>query len=351
MARRTSRRPPGSSAPPTPPRRRGPARGGPAASDLPDEPVATTTGTARVERDPDRPSAVTLYVNGVPSSYLDLDDPGMLAFEYMQQMAAVVDELHPGPVRALHLGAAGCSLPRWVEHTRPGSTQLGVDLDARLLELVRAWFDLPRSPRLRLRPDDARHAVEGFADASFDVVVRDVFHGDRTPDHLVTLGMAEEVRRVLRPGGVYLVNCADRPPLASVRRELATLAAAFGEGAGAGALEEGRVAAIAEPAQLKGRRYGNVVLAAVAPGGAGPGLAGPGLARAVRSLAVPARVLVGGELRTFVSPAAPLLDPTPADPTPADPGSADPTFGGPALGDATTARPATDERARAPRES
>lgn len=269
----------------------------------------------------------------------------MLAFEYMQQMAAVVDELHPGPVRALHLGAAGCSLPRWVEHTRPGSTQLGVDLDARLLELVRAWFDLPRSPRLRLRPDDARHAVEGLADASFDVVVRDVFHGDRTPDHLVTLGMAEEVRRVLRPGGVYLVNCADRPPLASVRRELTTLAAAFGERTGAGALEEGRVAAIAEPAQLKGRRYGNVVLAAVAPGGAGPGLAGPGLARAVRSLAVPARVLVGGELRTFVGPAAPLLDPTPADP-----GSADPTFEGPAPGDATTARPATDEHARAPRE-
>lgn len=318
MPRRTSRRPPGSSAPPTPPRRRGPARGAPAASDLPDEPVATTTGTARVERDPDRPSAVTLYVNGVPSSYLDLDDPGMLAFEYMQQMAAVVDALHPGPVRALHLGAAGCSLPRWVEHTRPGSTQLGVDLDARLLELVRAWFDLPRSPRLRLRPDDARHAVEGLADASFDVVVRDVFHGDRTPDHLVTRGMADEVRRVLRPGGVYLVNCADRPPLAAVRRELATLAAAFG----GDAWDDGRVAAIAEPAQLRGRRYGNVVLAAVAPGGVAPGLAGPGLARAVRSLAVPARVLVGGELRTFVGPATPLVDPAPERPSPEAPAPA-----------------------------
>jgi hypothetical protein len=153
MARRTSRRPPGSSAPPTPPRRRGPARGGPAASDLPSEPVATTTGTARVERDPDRPSAVTLYVNGVPSSYLDLDDPGMLAFEYMQQMAAVVDALHPGPVRALHLGAAGCSLPRWVEHTRPGSTQLGVDLDARLLELG------PTTPGTRSRGSRTRRST------------------------------------------------------------------------------------------------------------------------------------------------------------------------------------------------
>src|SRR5690606_18335118 len=272
MARRTSRRSSGSSAPPTPTRRRG-AQTGPARSALPAEPVPTSTGVARVERDPDRPSAVTLHVNGVPSSYVDLDDPGLLAFEYMQQMAAVVDELAPGPLRVLHLGAAGCSMPRWVEHTRPGSTQLGVDLDARLLELVRAWFDLPRAPRLRLRPDDARHTVEGLADASWDVVVRDVFAGDRTPDHLVTLGMAAAVHRVL-----------------------ATLAAVVGEEAWA----EGRLAAVAEPAQLKGRRYGNVVLAAARAGDGAPDLAGPGLGRALRSLAVPARVLTGDELRSFV---------------------------------------------------
>ncbi|MBM7819600.1 SAM-dependent methyltransferase [Cellulosimicrobium cellulans] len=323
MARRTSRRSSGSSAPPTPSRRRGGGgRGGAVGPELPTGPVPTSTGTAHVERDLDHPSAVTLYVNGVPSSYLDLDDPGMLAFEYMQQMAAVVNELAPGPLRALHLGAAGCSLPRWVEHTRPGSSQLGVDLDARLLELVRTWFDLPRAPRLRLRPDDARHTVAGLPAASYDVVVRDVFDGDRTPDHLATRGMADEVHRVLRPGGVYLVNCADRPPLTTARRETATLAAAFGEASYA----EGRVAAIAEPAQLKGRRYGNVVLAAVRAGtgastGAGTGADAPAptlssatLARAVRSLAVPARVVTGDELRAFVG-TAPVLDDPEGEPT------------------------------------
>ncbi|WP_426311566.1 spermidine synthase [Cellulosimicrobium sp. E-16] len=304
MARRTTRRSSGSSAPPTPSRRRGSGgRGGTVVPELPTGPVPTSTGTAHVERDPDLPSAVTLYVNGVPSSYLDLDDPGTLAFEYMQQMAAVVEELSPGPLRALHLGAAGCSLPRWVEHNRPGSSQLGVDLDARLLELVRTWFDLPRAPRLRLRPDDARRAVASLPDASYDVVVRDVFDGDRTPDHLATFGMAVEVHRVLRPGGVYLVNCADRPPLTTARREAATLAAAFGETSAA----EGRVAAIAEPAQLKGRRYGNVVLAAVRAGSGAPSLASTTLARAVRSLAVPARVVTGDELRAFVG-TAPVLD-------------------------------------------
>ncbi|WP_069388246.1 spermidine synthase, partial [Cellulosimicrobium cellulans] len=307
-APRTSRT--ASAGPPTPGRRgsRSPRRAG----DLPTDEVPTSTGTARLEPDPDRDGAVTLFVNGVPSSHVDLEDPGFLAFEYMQQMAAVVDLLPPGPLRVLHLGAAGCSLARWVEHTRPGSAQVGVDLDARLLELVRTWFDLPRSPRLRLRADDARQALTTFADASFDVVVRDVFSGDTTPQHLVTTGAALEVRRVLRPGGAYLVNCADRPPLTAARRELATLAvvgADHRQGGRGGAGEEAaspRRCVLAEPALLKGRRYGNVVLVAVRPGGDDPDLASAALARAARTLPVPAHVLVGGELDAFVGAAAPF---------------------------------------------
>ena len=91
------------------------------------------------------------------------------------------------------------------------------------------------------------------------MVVRDVFAGDRTPAHLVGTGFAAEARRVLRPGGVLLVNCADKPPLTTARREVASLAQAFGPDAAS----SGRLAAVAEPAILKGRRYGNLVLAAV----------------------------------------------------------------------------------------
>lgn len=272
------------------------------------------TGTARVERDPDHPDRVTLHVNGVPSSALDLADPGFLAFEYMQQMAAVLAGLPDGPLRVLHLGAAGCALARHVEHERPDSRQLGVDVDARLLELVRTWFGLPRSPRLRLRADDAGRALASLPPGSFDVVVRDVFAGDRTPDHLTDDAFAAAAYRALRPGGVLLANCADRPPLSLSRRETATLAAAFGPGAAA----DGRLGVIAEHAVLKGRRYGNVVLVAVrdVPEDDGPahdsteddgteaGLPGldlhdAGLARRLRSLPVPARLLVGDELTRF----------------------------------------------------
>jgi SAM-dependent methyltransferase len=320
MARRSARRSPSSSAPLT------------LTAELPVGPVPISTGTAEVVRDPDFPQRVTLHVNGVPSSSLDLADPGFLDFEYMQQMAAFVALLPPGPLKVLHLGAAGSAFARHVEHERPGSRQLGVDLDARLLELVREWFALPRSPLLRLRADDAGRTLASARDESYDVVVRDVFAGDRTPAHLVGTGFAAEAHRVLRPGGVLLVNCADRPPLTTARREVASLAQAFGPDAAS----SGRLAAVAEPAILKGRRYGNLVLAAVrelpqappagqdegerhsAPQDAAEGRTGHDddvvrpdlrearLGRALRTLAVPATLLVGDDATAFAGTAAPL---------------------------------------------
>jgi len=267
----------------------------------PHGPVAIPTGTVEVVPDPDHAAGATLLVNGVPSSYLDLDDPGVLAFEYMQQMALVVEAVRPGePLDVVHLGAAGCALARAIDWTRPGSRQVAVELDAQLPELVRTWFALPRSPALRIRTGDARDQLAALPDASADVVVRDVFAGDSTPAHVTTVEMVRDVARVLRPGGVYLVNCADRAGLAHARREVATLADVFAD-----------VAAVAEPALLRGRGYGNVVLAASDDADL---LAVAGLARAVRSLPAPARLVRGDDLRALVGTARVLRDPPPPQP-------------------------------------
>jgi spermidine synthase len=258
--------------------------------------VATATGTVELVRGRDDPTGVTVVVNGVPSSHLDLADPTRLEFEYMQQMAVVLDRMAApsAPLRVLHLGAAGCTLARYVDATRPGSRQLAVGLDASLTELVRTWFDLPRSPALRIRAGDARAELARRPDLSADVVVRDVFAGDSTPVHVTTVEFTRDAARVLAPGGVYLANCADRPPLERARTEVATLRRVFAD-----------VAVVAEPAQLKGRRYGNLVLA----GCDTPGLLGSAdVARAIRSLPAPTRVLHGAELDAFVRDARPLHD-------------------------------------------
>lgn len=325
---RSSRRSSASTSPPTeavPSSRRGRAgtrrQGAETTRDLPTEEVRTSTGTARLLPDPDGSTGVTLLVNGVPSSHLDLADPGLLTFEYMQQMASVLGALPSGPLRVVHLGAAGCAFARYVEHERPDSRQVAVDLDADLVARVREWFALPRAPRLRLRAGDARAELATLPDASADVVVRDVFAGDTTPAHVTTTGFVREVLRVLRPGGVYLANCADRPPLALVRAEVATTASAL---VANGATDRGvwdDVGVIAEPGQLKGRRYGNLVLVAVRraatsstgrsddSGPAGLDLRDATLARGLRSLPVPATLLTGEEVRRFAGTAAPLEDP------------------------------------------
>jgi spermidine synthase len=261
--------------------------------------VPIATGTAEVQRSPDDPGAVTLLVNGVPSSHLDLADPERLDFEYMQQMAAVLGHLRqgPGPFRAVHLGAAGCAMARWADSRFPGARQIAVDLDPVLVSLVREWFDLPRSPALRLRAGEARAELTTLPDASADAVLRDVFAGDRTPPHVTTEEFVRDVARVLRPGGVYLANCADRPPLALARAEAATVGAVFAH-----------VGVVSEPALLRGRRYGNLLVV----GTDDPDLlASAPLARELRSLPVPARLLTGDELRAFVGRTTPLHDAAP----------------------------------------
>src|SRR5262249_2433441 len=53
------------------------------------------------------------------------------------------------------------------------------------------------------------------------------FTGTSVPAHLATAEFAHVVRRVLRPGGRYVLNTIDAPPHAWARAQAATLATAF----------------------------------------------------------------------------------------------------------------------------
>jgi spermidine synthase len=253
------------------------------------------TGRAELVPDGDGRRGWTLYVNGVPSSHVDLDDPTRLDFEYVRWFADAVDVLAPEgePLRVTHLGGAGCTFARYVAATRPGSRQVVLEIDAAVLEVAKRAFALRSGARLRLRIADARAGLADLPDGGQDVVVRDAFRGADVPSHLTTLEFLTEVRRVLADGGLYLANLADDPKLALARREVATVLASFAH-----------VALIAEPGQLNGRRYGNVVLA-----GSDVPLPEAALVRRLASDAVPARLLGTEEARHFASGYRPRRDP------------------------------------------
>ena len=258
------------------------------------------SGTAELRQDRDNSSGYLLMVNGVESSHIDLSDPSVMDFEYMRWISSAILDGQKDPLRVLHLGAAACSLARFLIHERPGSQHLAVDTDGELARLVREWFDLPKAPALRIRVGDARTVTEALPDDSYSVVVRDVFAGAVTPSPLTTLEFTQQVRRVLKPGGLYLLNCGDTPDLKLSRAEAATVGQVFDQ-----------VTIIADPPMLKGRRRGNVIVV-----GSDTPIATAALARDLLGGAVPAQIWDDRRVREFAKNASPLRDPAAPVPAP-----------------------------------
>lgn len=211
------------------------------------------SGVAELIPDPDRHAAYSLMLDGAPQSYVDLDDPCHLEFEYIRRMAAALDLIAPPgePLRMLHLGGGGLTLPRYLAATRPESPQRVVEIDGPLVEMVRRELPLPPKAHVRVRVGDARAAVEGMRAGSYDVVVLDVFAGARTPAHLASVEFAREVARVLAPDGWMIANIADGRPLRFARAQVATIRAALPE-----------ACLVADASVLRGRRFGNIVVLA-----------------------------------------------------------------------------------------
>jgi hypothetical protein len=182
---------------------------------------------ARVIEDPERPAGRTLQLERLSHSYVDLEDPRYLGFEYTDWMAGAIDGMPAGPLEAVFIGGGGFTLPRWLAATRPGSRSRVLEVDGDLVQLVRDRLGLRTGPDLRVRVGDARVTLREEPTDSADLVIGDAFGGLAVPWHLTTTEFAQDIRRVLRPEGVYTLNVIDYPPLGLVRAEAATLLETF----------------------------------------------------------------------------------------------------------------------------
>ncbi len=112
---------------------------------------------------------------------------------------------------------------------------------------------MPLPPRsgIRIRPIDGASGVLALPAGRADALILDAFLGGRVPAEFTAPAFVAEVVRVLRPGGVLLANLPDGPPLTYLRRVLATLRLSFDH-----------TIVVADATVLRGRRFGNVVVAA-----------------------------------------------------------------------------------------
>jgi len=243
----------------------------------------------------DRPGAHLLRIDGDDQSYVDLDDPTRLEFDYVRRMGDVLD-VHgtpPGPLRVVHVGGAGLTLPRYVAATRPGSVQVVLEPDEAVTALVRERLPWPRRDRIKVRPVDGRAGLEQLRPSYADVVVLDAYRDGTVPRELLTVDCFAVVARVLAGGGAFLLNLSDRAPFGHTRRVVAGLRAHFP-----------RVMLSAEPATLRARRAGNLLVVAGADG-----LPVAELRARVAAAALPYRVLDDDGVRSSFGGGVAFADP------------------------------------------
>jgi spermidine synthase len=203
----------------------------------------------------DRADTFVLRMSGMDQSYVDLADPTRIVFDYVRRLADVVDAVAPAsePLRVVHVGGAGLTLPRYVAVTRPRSAQVVLEPAAEVTELVRRELPLPRNSGIKVRDVDGRSGVAAMRDGFAELVVVDAFADARVPGSLVTGSFAADLLRVVGPTGVVAFNLTDRAPFGWTRRALAAIRLSFPS-----------LLLTAEPATLRAKRLGNLVVVASA---------------------------------------------------------------------------------------
>jgi spermidine synthase len=193
-------------------------------------PCATETEyhCVQVIPDPENSAAKALVLDRGLNSDVDVSNPSYLGFDYEKWVGGAIDGIsRKAPLDGVFVGGGAFTLPRWLEATHPGSRSNVLEVDGQLVDFDRRELGLRTSAELRATVGDARLTMEREPSHSADVVVGDAFSSRTVPWQLMTTEWLKDVRRVLKPKGIYALNMIDFPPLRLLRSEAATLLPQF----------------------------------------------------------------------------------------------------------------------------
>jgi predicted membrane-bound spermidine synthase len=140
-----------------------------------------------------------LFVNRTGQTWVDRDS-GEPAWEYMRVLTTV-GSLLPEGSRALVLGLGGGVVARELQGV--GLVVDSVELDARIARIARNFFGF--QPNGEVIINDGRHFVRSTA-RRYDLIILDVYQAEVPPAHMLTLEAFKEMRELLNPDGLLVLN-------------------------------------------------------------------------------------------------------------------------------------------------
>jgi spermidine synthase len=164
-----------------------------------------------------------MIIDGLVQGGIDMHSRrSVYEYSYLLQWLPVA--LHPRGRSCLVIGVGAGIVPTWYQ-ARGVATDV-VDIDAQVVAVARRYFDF--APRGQVHLDDAR-AFLALPGRNYDYVILDVFTGDTTPGHLLSLEALRTLKRRIEDAGVLAVNLvgARRGDVSMTASVVATLRATF----------------------------------------------------------------------------------------------------------------------------
>ncbi|MFA5109903.1 MAG: fused MFS/spermidine synthase [Desulfobaccales bacterium] len=171
--------------------------------------------------DKNRPSARAYLQDGIIQNMVTEDGA---VLDHTAFMDRLVEIYAPKAQNSLVLGMAAGMIPRYLKSK--GLKVTAVEINPNSLQAATEFFNFdPREVDIHL--EDARTFVRRHRGA-YDLVITDLFHGDCTPDYLLTVEFFREVHACLRPQGVVIINTYFDPNNETANEAiLATVSAVF----------------------------------------------------------------------------------------------------------------------------
>jgi spermidine synthase len=141
-----------------------------------------------------------LIIDGLVQGGIDTAN-GLSVYEYAYLMQFLPVALKPDARRCLVIGLGAGVVPTWF--ARHGVTCDVVDIDPAVPEIARRYFGFRPSGRVFV--EDARYFLAS-TDSRYDYIVLDVFNGDTTPGHLLSLEAMRLMAARLAADGVLVIN-------------------------------------------------------------------------------------------------------------------------------------------------
>lgn len=141
-----------------------------------------------------------MLIDGMVQGGIDKHN-GLSTYEYPYLLQFLPFALNPDGKKCLVIGLGAGLVPNWYQ-AQGISTEV-VDIDPAVVELAHKYFDF--NPAIPVHIEDARYFLIDTTQ-TYDYLIIDVFNGDTTPGHLLSIEAMRLAKQRMTENGVLAIN-------------------------------------------------------------------------------------------------------------------------------------------------